>query len=331
MTKRWIGILLAILLLPLAVHAQNADLPELTETWTTDTFSLNYPADWMPSKELDGNFSIPIAGEGAVGDGIALSREDLTATFSLVSREKLTAHDLALEVAQDWAASIPDYALGVVLDATINEREATFADVSGMFPVRFVVLALGNDQYLQVMLVGVPEQFTAVMPTLWAVLDSARLDGDDTLPSKELTVQYTLAQAHQRKGYWNFSIPADWTTQEADTYTLLVIPGIETTIGVSAVNDDFAADLHVWGDQVYQNVTASAPDVEYDEKEFMIGEYPTLQQNFRLVSEGLGFTEFIAYAGEDVQINISVIGPLPEVSMLIPVVQDIIVTVVVDN
>ncbi len=328
--KRWIWIVLVVLgTLPFTAVAQDdAVLPELTETYTTDTFHMNYPADWTPGKEVS-VFSIPLAGEGAVGDGIAIQRDDLTATFTLVSGEKLTAHDLAVQVAGDSAEGIPDYRQGVLLDVTVNGREASFVDVLGLFPVRFVTLALGNDQYLQVMLVGVTEQFTAVLPTLWAVFDTVRLTEDDAPQSESLVVHYTLVQDYQRKDYWDFSIPADWTTQEAETYTLLIIPGMETTIGVSLVRDDNAANPHIWGDQVYQNVMASAPDAEYEEMDITIGDFPALQQNFSITDQNLGYTQFITYGGEDVQINVSVIGPLSEIPVLTPVIRDIIATVVI--
>lgn len=328
--KRWIWIVLVVLgMLPFTAVAQDdAVLPELTETYTTDTFQMNYPADWTPGKEVS-VFSIPLAGEGAVGDGIAIQRDDLTATFTLVSGEKLTAHDLAVQVAGDWAEGIPNYTQGVVLDVTVNGREAAFADVLGLLPVRFVTLALGNDQYLQVMLAGVTEQFTAVLPTLWRVFDTARLTGDDAPQDESLVVHYTLAQDYQREDYWDFSIPADWMTQEAETYTLLIIPGMETTIGISAVHDDNAADPHLWGDQVLQNVMASAPDAEYEEMDIIIGDYPALQQNFSITDQNLGYTQFIAYGGEDIQINVSVIGPLSEIPVLTPVIRDIIPTVVI--
>lgn len=328
MMKRWIGLLIVILgLLPFTAAAQDAALPELTETFTTDTYSFKYPADWTPSAEHQGNFSIPIAGEGAVGDGIAISRDDLTATFTLLNQEGTTAHDLAASAAQDWAKNVPDYTTGLTLDLTINEREATFVDVNGIFPLRFVAASLGHDRYLQLMLVGVSEQFTAAMPVLWAVFDTARLKGDDTPLADTLEVHYTLTQNHQRKNGWDFSIPADWQTQEAESYTLLVIPGMETTIGISAIHDLDAADPHVWASQVHDNVMEAAPGAESEALDLTIGEYPAFQENFRIVSDNLGYTQFVAYAGEDIQISVSVIGPLAELPALLPVVLDIIPTV----
>jgi hypothetical protein len=332
--KNWMALLIGIfLLLPTPANAQT-DVTEidLSQTYTDETLTLNYPEDWklVEDSVLDIIFNIPISGEGQVGEGVVMSREELVAMVSLQPGGAESALEFAQESVSDFIADADVFEAGIAVGLTINDRDAAFADVLGMLPFREVVLTVSKEAKLEVELHGVPSQFTEVMPTLFEVLNTVRLVGDETPIVEPAVVEYILADTHIRAEAWTFDHPAEWPTEEGKSFTLIVVPGLETTIGISAVTHELAADLDGWVEETLGRLEEQVGDSgERTTSELSLNEQPAMRLDFVLAEADFGYTELFLYAGNDTLVRLTVIGTPNDIAILNPVFEQIITTVAI--
>ncbi len=315
---------------PLISEAQSGPSPELTETYAGEDFTLQYPAEWTLDAAVGDaeafTFHILIAGEGAVGEGMVMSRDDMTALMSLQTSEADSALVFVRQQVDELVGDGGVFQAGIAMGFTISGRDAAFADVQGMLPVRFVGITLGDDSHVLVMLSGVPQQFIEVMPALIEVLNSARLPGDDTVID-DAAVDYLLPETHLRVEEWTFQYPEDWTVEEQDAYSLLVIPGTQTTVGISVLRDPDAAQLEGWAEVVLGNLLENFPNGEHELRELTLDDRTALRLDFRVSQMETGFTQWFLYLGEDALVNLTVIGAPLDIEMLSPLIEALVGTV----
>jgi hypothetical protein len=200
-----------------------------------------------------------------------------------------------------------------------------------MVPIRQVTLTVSEDAKLTVMLSGVPSQFIEVMPTLLEVLNTVRLTGDETPVVEPADVVYMLPDTHARAEAWKFRHPADWPTEEGNSYTLLVVPGMETTIGISAIHHTAAADLDGWAADTLDSIVAQVGGGEHATSQLSLNDQPAVRLDFVVVEEDFGYMELFFHSGDDVLVRLSVIGTPDDIAILTPVVEQIITTVKILN
>lgn len=143
----------------------------------------------------------------------------------------------------------------------------------------------------------------------------------------DAAVEYLLPETHVRAGGWRFQYPTDWTVDEQNAYTLLVIPGTETTIGISALRDPDAARLDSWAEAVLDNLLRNFPTGEHEFHELTLDDHPARRLDFRVPQQESGFTQWFLYAGEDVLVNLTIIGAPLDIDMLSPLIEALVVTV----
>ncbi len=324
--NRYLAIVAGLCLLLGTVVASAQDDVEMYET---EAFTLRYPADWEVVNDAETSgaiFSIPIEGQGSGGEDIVIEREDVRALFSLETRDDGSALGFARSMAEGMTEDT-DSRLGLALSFTINDRDAAYVDVIGMFTFRHIVIVLDEETYLQVLLTGVVEQFVEVMPTMFDVLNTVRLSGDDT-PIEETVVEYDLAQTHVRKGRWSFRYPVDWSSEEGDAFTQLTVPSLQTTIATSVLRRPNADDLEFWAQTVQDNVMGNLPETaEASISEFELSEFEALRLTIVIPQENIRFTQLFVHPEDEVVVLLSIIGPPQEVEMLLPVAAAIADTV----
>ena len=330
--KMWAAIILSLVLVT-TVQAQTD--PSLSETYEGARLTFQYPADWNIDANLDAEnafiIHIPIPGEGAIGEGMVMSRDDLPALISVQTDSKSSA----LKFAQDSAAELVGdgsvFQVGIAVELQINDRDAAYVDVLGLLPSRFAVMSLNDDAKLLVMLNGVPQQFSEAMPILFEVLSTMRLDGDDKPIAEPAEIIYALPDIHTRKDSWSFLHPADWPTEEGNSFTLMRVPGIETTIGISAYHDNQAADLQSWAEETVNNIMAQVNTGEHTISDVSIDNHEALRLDFVIAEENFGYTEVFLYREPDIIIRLTIIGTITDIAILTPIVEQIIASVEVLN
>ena len=323
-------LLSACLLAPALVTAQaEIDAPQMV-SYESDEFTLQYPDSWevdTVAESTDGLvFHIPIAGEGSVGDGIVLQREDLRAMVGVQAGGKESAYDFALNLVAGLASGEGGFKAGMALAFRVGERDAAFADVLGLLPLRFVVMTLDNESKLVIMLAGIPAQFAESMPMLLDVMNTVRLPDDDT-PAEATVIEYLLPETHIRKNDWSFNYPAGWIAEDQQSYTLLTVPGIDTTIGISTNYDNAASDLAGWSNAVLDSLLSRVPEGEHETITLEVNGSPALRLDFRIPEEDFGFTELFVNPGDNILVSMTAIGAPLDITMLDPVMEQIAATV----
>lgn len=330
--RHLLWLIVGLLLLPTIVLAQDSDT-DLSEVYETNNFTISYPEDWSIVDDLTGNsgvaFSVPVAGAGGGLRGVIVQREDIRVWLTLSENDDRTALELVQDNADDFMDGLSDAEMGLSLEFLINDREVAFADVHSLFPQRYMAMIVDKDTVLEAMIIGVPTQFITVMPTLMEVLNTFRLADDDS-EIEELNVEYVLPETHRRRGDWSFDYPAEWDMEDRDTFTLMTVPSIETTLGLGATHQRDASDLEGYAGEFLDNILDQAPDLEYEVYEFETEDYVAIRTDFTDPESDFAYTSIVAYMEEDILITFTIIGTTEEIMMLLPVVEQIIETVTVD-
>lgn len=325
---------IGLLLLSSLVAAQDENT-ELSEIYESGDFTINYPEDWELiddlTSEIGIGFSIPIAGLGGGGEGFIIQREDTRIWLNISENDGDSALEQTQAAASEFAEGIPDTQLTFSAEYLINGREVAFVDLQSMIPQRFVTMVLDEDTIFEGWVIGVPSQFVAVMPTLNEVLNTIRLADDDS-DIEDLDVQYILSETHNRDGEWSFDYPRGWETEEGNSYTLMVIPNIETSIGLSASTNPIIKreELSFYAEMTRDSILEQDPTLDYEIFEIEKEAFSAIQTNFTDEESDFAYTSIVAYMEKDTIITISVIGSINEAAMLTPIIENIIASVVVD-
>lgn len=244
--------LLIAVLLPQNTMAQSGD-EELTNIYESDdgAFSFRYPDTWELSDEanfiFEGvRFSVDMPATSVTDDGFSIELEALGIVVNIgaVDDGEATPESLVTQSADTWTAGDGSavFTVGELSRYTLNGQAMAAIEVSSMLSTfRFVALDLGDGQFAQVTLTGVPEQFFMANPTVYAVLHSIGVDGApifaevlDVAPLIELSETYTLSD-----NTLTFNYPDGWAVNETESYALVdALDGY--SLGIST--DEFLPD-----------------------------------------------------------------------------------------
>lgn len=306
-----------MLLMPGMVQAQrDTSLYEAQD----GSFSVEIPNDWEIVVEGDASalLRIPIANPGNVApEGIVAELESMGVMISLDSHEDETVDSVI-------AAQVEDLTLnnepGEPVFFTLNELPAAYMDGGASFlGTRWLAVDLGEGQFVTVMMTGALEQFWLATPLVLDVLNTFRLEGDDS-PVEELVVIHELAETYTRpEDNLTFKYPAHWTLEEQTSYTLLITP-TGTTIGVSGEEPGRPIDEELIAfviDDVTQRVESNTDIVVEDEPVvFEINDLPGLSMIGTDAASDVSYTYIVFQLNDDMLGIISATGYSGDVRIL---------------
>lgn len=206
------------------------------EDFSNDTFSFAYPDDWEITEQSETSvlFSAPIAATGAGQTGDFSIQTEGMGIFVIVEETSLNALELAESEIEEIAGD-GVFTAEPLIELVINDRDAAMVDANSMLlSWRIITMSLDEEYVVLVIMTGVDEQFNQATPIVLDILNSVRVAGDDT-PIDPLIASITLEETHTRPdGNMAFDYPAGWEVTEEETYTLLIIPDNDVTIGLSS-------------------------------------------------------------------------------------------------
>lgn len=310
----------------LAQEKSGSQAGPANKLWENADFSFEYPGDWTLDEvdALDGVFfRAPFAGESDPGSGFVISQPDMSV---IVNLNQGLDPDAPLFDPQ----TSDDEMLAFELNFMLNGLEAGSQHLGNeMFRVHTLKLRLDETTQVSVLLSGVSTaQIAAARPLALQLLNSLRLAGDDS-PVDPLKVVYDFPEDHVRQGEWGFSHPADWITEEQNSYTLLVPPGLQTTIGLSTPfwrNEAEAADIDAVMDQQVQNIVESLGDTGYELYEVDLKGVRGLRLDIIDEAENFGYTQVMAYTEGNWSHNMTFVGTPGDIALLEDIIPDLLLT-----
>lgn len=228
-----------VLLVPGLVVAQGDTMPY---TSPGDSFSMDIPDDWeiVEESEVSVMFNIPLENPGnPSSEGIVVELDRMVAIFALESHEDETAETVLVAQYEDLALNYPP---GEPILLTVNNMPAAYVDGGADFlGSRWIVVDLGEEQFIVVSLAGTLDQRWLATPLILDVVNTLRLEGDDT-PVEELVVVEELGETYARpEDQLTFEYPAHWSLEEQTSYTLLILP-TGSSVGISGEVPGFPVD-----------------------------------------------------------------------------------------
>ena len=316
--------LIGLLVLSLPILGQDESLT-LGEVYTTDAFSVQYAEEWAvaESDAMSMQFDIPL-------------EDDVSVIMTLELQE--LRMQLVRDLVDGWVETIldenPSAEQGFTVDASLHEQALAIVDIQSVDASwRYMVINVEYEMYLFVTLASESAvSINTAMPMVWESLNSFRVAGDES-PIEDLLIAYDFSETHERVGEWQFEYPSGWVLQEAETFTFIEIPNIETTIGISISKRAEASDLDGWADLVME--TGNFIALSEERRELDIDGYESLLLVVMLdVGEGLdnpwAYKQyFLNPNGEKNQlIMVSVVGLPHEVDAVLPVVEQMFQTLI---
>lgn len=317
MRSTLIILMLLLLLVPGFVGAQGD-----TDSYVSpdESFSMDIPDDWELVSEGDGSaaFSVPLENPGnPSAEGIVVELDRMGVFFALESYEDETAETVLIAQYEDIDLNFPP---GEPVLFAINDMPAAYVDSGADFlGTRSIVVDLSDGQFIVVDLMGTLDQRWLAAPLIFDVLNTLRLEGDDT-PVEQLVIIEELGETFTRSDdQLTFDYPAHWLLEEQDSYTLLLLP-TGSSIGISGektgshvdnefikfVIDDIAGRLEANSDFVVDGEPIS----------FEIDGRPGIRIVGTETGTDVGFTYLVIQLNDDMIAVISAFGLADEVRIL---------------
>ena len=269
----------------------------------------------------------PIAGSGGTG-GFVVDQETMSVLLSIVPNDGEPPLAQAEAMAMDMIDGMPDGQVGLSLAMLVNDMPTAYSDANnGLFIQRFLVMTLDKENQVSVMLNGVGVgQFNEAMPIVLEILNTLRLAGDDT-PVGDLDVTYILQETHTRAGEWEFDYPSGWLAEEGNGFTLLTIPNVEPTFGLSIIPASAGIDIDDWADDVRQNILNNVSEAETSITELVVDGFEVRLMQAVIPGDNVGLTQLIASPDEsDAIYNLSILGDVDVSLSLLDVASAVIQT-----
>jgi hypothetical protein len=172
------------------------------------------------------------------------------------------------------------------------------------------------------------EQVAAARPLALDLMNSVRLTADDR-PIEPLDIVYELPEEHVRRGEWRFNFPAGWFTEEQSSYTLLVPPGLQTTLGLSTPHwpsEAEAADIdRIMGSQM-ESVLDALPDSDYELIEIDLNGVRALRLDINDEAENFGYSMVMAHSEGTWIHNLTFVGTPGEIALLEGLIPDLLLS-----
>ena len=315
-----LGLIFAVLMTLLVSGLTHAQGDTSTFEAQDGSFSMEIPDDWEIVFEGDASalFRVPIANPGNVApEGIVAQVESLGVLISLEVHEDETAESMVVSQLDEFGAGDDS---GEVIQFTVNDMPAASVDEGPAFlGMRWLAVDLGEGQFISVMMTGTLEQFWLATPLVLDVLNTFRLEGDDS-PVGELVVIEELAETYTRpEDDLTFNYPAHWTLQEQTSYTLLITP-TGTTIGISGEEPGLPIGeelIELVIDDVTQQIESNTVIViEGEPLAFEINELPGLRMIGTDAASDVSYTYVVFQLNEDMLGIISATGYSGDVRIL---------------
>jgi|GEM_PF-6938526 len=312
-----LGILMLLLGLVVMPVAQAQDVTELPEQYEDDIFSLNYPDNWeiIEDDSIEGE---SIAFMVSANEGS--SNAETQIVLSIIENDD----DDPLERARDIPFDDRDNVVGLELEFKLNGLAGAYVDVIGDTTQRLFVLRVDDETLVDVVISGDTDDILALSATVYAVLNTLRLDDSEI---DDLKFSYILSETHERRRDWSFKYPDGWSTDDYDNFTLLIIPGMETTLGVSY--NAFPAGTETLGEYVdYLNdlFIESSGDIDYEDFPYEFEGIPAVLTRYDLQGD-TSYLSLSANPREGRVTTISIFGPEEETEYFIAVAEAIILTI----
>ncbi len=324
--------LVCICLLCLLLPLQAQDEIDLTETYATDVFSIQYPADWEINAEMANETSVlltaPIAGRSSNNSDIIVNLQSMTVLVSVVPNEGDSPFSQVEAMAMNFVDEVPDTQQGLSLAMLVNDMPTAHSDASNiLLSQRFIVMSVDKETQADVLMNGAGlSQFNEAMPIVLGMLNTLRLAGDDT-PIEALDVEYILQETHTRAGEWEFDYPSGWIVEENDAFTLLAIPNVEPTFGLSIIPAPVGIAIDDWADEVRQNILNNVSEAETSITELTVEGFDVRLMQAVISEENFGLTQLIASPDDsEALFNLSIIGDVDVSLSLLDIASAVIQT-----
>lgn len=331
---KYSGTLILLLSLFVVMSAQAQEAIGLSNQYEDDVFSLNYPDNWeiLEEDSIDGEsivFSVS-AGEDGQSSGLQSS---ITSSYTgaeghIVLSIVENDGDETLEWAESRADEFDDrrHDPGLVLEFKLNGLKGAYADILGETPQRFFALRLDDEILVDVVITAETDDILALSPMLYEVLNTLRINNDDS-EIDDLEFSYTLSGTHERRRDWVFGYPDSWSTEEYDYFTLLVVPNMETTLGVSFNNYPAGTEtLDEYVDYLNELFFENNGDTDYENFPYELEGIPVVLTRYELEGD-TGYSSLSASLRNNRVTTVSIFGPKEEIEYFVAVAGAIILMI----
>lgn len=316
---RRLGIIILLLSLFVMMSAQAQEDIDLPNQYEDDVFSLNYPSNWeiLEEDSVDGEsivFSVTSSYTSAEGRIV----------LSIVENDG----DETLEWAENRADEFDDrrHDLGLVLEFKLNGLKGAYADILGETPQRFFALRLDDELLVDIVITAETDDILALSPTLYEVLNTLRINNDDS-EIDDLEFNYILPETHERQHNWVFGYPDGWSAEDYDYFTLLIVPNMETTLGVSFNNYPAGTEtLDEYVDYLNDLLIENNGDLDYENSPYEFEGIPFVLTRYEL--DGVfGYASLSASPRNNRVTTVSISGLTEEIEYFVALAEAIILTI----
>ena len=208
----------------------------------------------------------------------------------------------------------------------LNGLKGAYADIIGTQPRRFFALRLDDEILVDIVITAETDEILALSPVLYEMLNTLRISNDDS-EIDDMKFSYIFSETHERRRDWTFGYPDAWSTEELDNFTLLVVPDMETTLGVSFNYYPAGTEtLDEYVDYLNELFTENNAGVEYENFPYEFKGIPIVLTRYDLEGDW-GYSSISASPRNNRVTTVSIFGPKEEIEYFVTVAVAIILTI----